>query len=389
MLKRVLAISPEFNEEFVLYQPWRQIHELGVRMNKKGIEFVIGTNTTNEDEINGLKILKLKQKNLRVLSKPSKEKISQLNPDIIYWQGNPLSGIYIKKNKIDNIPIILYISTVHMLWKEIKNLTLKEILQSNLLNFLTAFSPFKKLVCDLNHKNITGIIVSNNTIKERLLQLGVKNDKIITAPLCFEADFIKLNQKNDINKPFTICYLGPSPSIRGTDILLDVVEMFKKNNLTIHLDFLLRSTNPEKEKIFFTEKCNKKGISELVTIKAGILDRYTISKEIMNSDVVVIPTKFVWNEPPLAILEAMMLGKAVVTTNVCGIPELITNNGFTVNPNKLSFYECLKMLYDNPKLREEVGNRAKEFTQSLPGWDEMTNWTINILESFARKHNES
>lgn len=389
MLKRVLAISPEFNEEFVLYQPWKQIHELGLRMNKKGIEFAIATNGTNKDEIKGLKILKLKQKNLRILSKSSREKISQLNPDVIYWQGNPLSGVYVKKNHINNIPIVLYISTVHMLWKEIKNLTLKEILRSNLLNFVTAFFPFKKLVCDLNHENIAGIIVPNNTIKERLLQLGVKNGKIMIAPLCFEADFPRLNQKTDTNMPFTICYLGPSPSIRGTDILLDVVEMFKKDNLTIHLNFLLRTTNPEKEKIFFSEKCNKKGISELVTIKTGILDRYTISKEILNSDAIVLPTKFVWNEPPLAILEAMMLGKTVVTTNVCGLPELITNNGFTVNPNKFSFYECLKMLYGDPKLRKEVGDRAKEFVQSLPNWDEMTKWIIGALESFSSKYNEN
>jgi len=57
MLKKVLTISPEFNEEFIRYQPWKQIHELGKRMSARGIEFVIATNATEKKEIGGLKII--------------------------------------------------------------------------------------------------------------------------------------------------------------------------------------------------------------------------------------------------------------------------------------------------------------------------------------------
>ena len=56
------------------------------------------------------------------------------------------------------------------------------------------------------------------------------------------------------------------------------------------------------------------------------------------SDIIVIPTKYVHNEPPLVILEAMNLGKAVITTNVCGLPEIVKDNGFLVEPNSKSFF---------------------------------------------------
>jgi phosphatidyl-myo-inositol dimannoside synthase len=389
MLKKILIISPEFNEEFIRYQPWKQLFELGLRMKQRGIECIIGTNATNSKEINSIDILKLDQKNLRILTNESKEKIIRLNPDIIFWQGNPLSGIYLKKNKVNNIPIILYVSTIHMMWLEIKNLSIKEIFQSNLLSFFMAFFPFSNLVKNLNNSNIAGIIVPNNSVNQRLIKLGVVREKIKISPLCFESDLPDTQNKKLKQKLFTICYLGPSPSVRGTDIILDVIEMFSKNQIPIHLNFLLRTPNPEIEKAFFEKKCAKKQISNFVTIDAGLLDRNSISHEILNSNVVVIPTKFVWNEPPLAILEAMALGKPIVTSNVCGLTELIGNNGFTVNPNSLSFYECIKKIYDDPNLETKMGEKAKEFALSLPNWNKMTDWMIQTFESFQRNKNEN
>jgi len=387
MFKKILIVSPEFNEEFIRYQPWKQLFELGLRMKQRGIECIIGTNATNSDEINSMTILKLDQKNLRVLTDESKEKIIKLNPDIILWQGNPLSGIYMKKNNVNNIPIILYISTIHMQWSEIKNLSIREIFQSNFLSFLMAFPPFRNFVKNLNHSNVKGIIVPNNSVSERLVKLGVNREKIKTSPLCFESDLPSIEHKKINQKQFTICYLGPSSSVRGTDIVLDVIEMFSKNKSPIHLNFLLRTTDLEKEKNFFIKKCLKKQISNYVTITAGLLDRVRISEELSNSNVIVIPTKFVWNEPPLAILEAMSLGKPIVTSNVCGLPELIGNNGFTVNPNTLSFYKCIKKIYENPDLEMEMGKRAEKFASSLPNWDEMTNWMTQTLESFQGNQN--
>jgi phosphatidyl-myo-inositol dimannoside synthase len=384
MLKKILIISPEFNEEFVRYQPWKQLFELGLRMKQRGIDCVIGTNATNSKEINGMEILTFHQKNLRTLTDESKKKIIDLDPDIILWQGNPLSGIYLKNNNVNNIPIILYVSTIHMQWSEIKNLSIKEILQTNLLSFFMSFPLLRNTVKNLNHQNIAGIIVPNNSVNNRLVQLGVVNEKIRIAPLCFESDLPYIEHQKTNSKHFTICYLGPSPSVRGTDIILDVIEMFSKNGIPIHLKFLLRTPNPEKEKNFFVKKCLKKQISNYVSINAGLLDRTQLSEELYDSNVIVIPTKFVWNEPPLAILEAMALGKPVIASNVCGLPELIGDNGFTVNPTSDAFYKCIKTIYTNHDLEIEIGNKAKNFILSLPNWDKMTDWMIQTFESFQR-----
>lgn len=386
MLKKVLAVVPEFNNEFLHYQPWHLFYKLGIRMSKRGINFVIATEATDQNEIKGIKIMKLEEKKLRILSKLSMKKILDFNPDVIFWMGNPLSGNYIKKNSLGNIPIILYVSSMHMMWKEIKNLTLHEILKSNLLNFFTAFFPFKNLVKDLNHGNIIKIIVPNNTIKDRLVKLGVFENKITKAPLCYESDFEKnVTAEAGSNKLFTLCYLGPSTSIRGTKILFDLIENLKNENTPVNLNFLLRTPNPETERPFFENLCQQKKISEFVKIQAGFKNKKSLEQEMIKSDLIIIPTKFVHNEPPLVILEAMDLGKPVVTTNVCGLKELIGENGFVVNPNTQSFLKFINFAMKNPKLLQETGKKGKKFVESLPDWDAMTDWTIKILEDCYKK----
>lgn len=390
MIKKILIISPEFNEEFVLYQPWRQIFELGISMKRKGLDFTIGSNSTNKNEIKELKILYLDQKELRVLTSDSKNKILQIKPDVILWMGNPLSGKYLKKNFFEDIPIVLYISTIQMTWKEIKNLTIKEIFQSNFVNFLTSFPPFSNLVKNLNHNNISGIITANQTIKNRLISLGVIEHKIKVTPLCFESNFNhkSIQHMSTSTKTFTICYLGPIFSIRGVDLLLDVVALLKKSNFLIHLDFLLRTTTIQEDKSNLIEKCKSRGILDLVKIDAGILDRKFVFETILNSDAVVLPTKFVWNEPPLAILETMILGKPVITTNVCGLPELVEGRGIILNPDKKSFHdEIIKLANDRKKL-SSIGEKGMEFVKSLPGWDYLADWFIATLEQFLQDFNK-
>ena len=386
MLKKLLVISPQFNEEFILYQPWRQFYELGLKLSSMGIDYAIATDAASQQEIKGIKIIPLKQKNIHVLTESSKKQILEFNPDVILWMANSLSGMYIKKNNIANIPIVLYISTFHITWKELQNLTIKEILQSGFINVIASFFPFKNLVKNLNHKTISGIISSNNSIKKCLMDLGVFEDKILVAPLCFEASNpVKSDNKKNSNSPFTICYLGPAYSIRGVDMLLDTMHMLKKANHDVHLQFLLRTTNKEHEEKTLLEKCKKRQITDMVSIHAGILEKDFIAQIITSSDAVVIPTKFVWNEPPLAVLEAMSLGIPVITSNVCGLPELIGDNGFTINPNSGSLYTCIKSLLNDRTLLQQKGEQGKKFATSLSGWNEFAQWVVNSLDKLANK----
>lgn len=66
---------------------------------------------------------------------------------------------------------------------------------------------------------------------------------------------------------------------------------------------------------------------------------------------------------PVAVLEAMAYGKAVVSTNVGGIPKLIEHgeNGYLCEPGDTAkLTEYLLHLMENPEKREKFGMQARE-----------------------------
>ncbi len=84
------------------------------------------------------------------------------------------------------------------------------------------------------------------------------------------------------------------------------------------------------------------------------------------ADVFVLPS---YNEGlPMALLEAMSWGLAVITTAVGGIPEVVTQNqnGLLVNPGDIQqLSEAMKSLIADENLRISLGNNARVRVKNL------------------------
>ena len=62
---------------------------------------------------------------------------------------------------------------------------------------------------------------------------------------------------------------------------------------------------------------------------------------------------------PLSILEAMAAGLPVVSTDVGGIKDIVTDNGILVpSEDSLAMEEAILKLINNPSLREEKGKKS-------------------------------
>jgi glycogen synthase len=92
----------------------------------------------------------------------------------------------------------------------------------------------------------------------------------------------------------------------------------------------------------------------------GRLDLTDVRSCLSQSDIFVLPS--LWENCPYACLEAMAAGRAIVSTNQGGMPELIRNgeNGLLAHSGyPASYMACLERLIEDNPFRERLGAAAR------------------------------
>src|SRR3972149_2265772 len=76
---------------------------------------------------------------------------------------------------------------------------------------------------------------------------------------------------------------------------------------------------------------------------------------------------------PVVLLEAMISGLAIITTNDTGCAEVVGSDSILVNPKDPSaIREALKRLIDNPDLCDRLGKFARKRAEKFFGWNTVT-----------------
>jgi glycosyltransferase involved in cell wall biosynthesis len=101
-----------------------------------------------------------------------------------------------------------------------------------------------------------------------------------------------------------------------------------------------------------------------------------------NSLFVVLPS--LYEALPIVVLEAMACGKAVIASDVGGIPMLIRHgkNGFLTHPGDLkSLEDAIKMLCDDENLRKNMGIFGRELLEKEFTSEKMVDRTLKLYDS--------
>jgi glycosyltransferase involved in cell wall biosynthesis len=137
---------------------------------------------------------------------------------------------------------------------------------------------------------------------------------------------------------------------------LPLIEAFlklSKENSNLHL--LMVGDGDQKEE--GVQLVKKLGLEQRVTMSPFRLD---VPDVIAASDIYVLPS--LWEGLPIALLEAMAMGKAVVGSRVDGTSEVIEDakNGLLVEPGKLvaGLEEKIALLGRDVSLRARLGKQA-------------------------------
>ena len=89
---------------------------------------------------------------------------------------------------------------------------------------------------------------------------------------------------------------------------------------------------------------------------------------------------------PLSLLEAQLMKKPVISTNVGGIPELMIDNetGFLINKGDFSTWiKKIEYLLSNEDKRIMMGEKGRKFTEENFNWDKIVTDFLNILENYG------
>lgn len=295
-----------------------------------------------------------------------KKQCQHFNPDIVHIQGNG-SRFYVNK-VFKGIPIV---STPHaILSNEYKNLRKK----SEKFNYKIMMYVEKKRI-----KLLSGILYIADFYKEFFEKkypacTTKKNITLSNAvrPIFFEKDH-KIADTNEL------VYVGVINRRKNLTTLLEALNELVSENINFHLN-IVGGFDDADYQAEIENYISQKKLSDNITFH-GWKTQSEVLEIIQARDIFILPSKA--EGLPISIAEALSLGKVVVSSDVGGIPEMITHgeNGFLFSPEKpKDIVKLLSNLYNNSSLIRSIGNKAKEIAikKYLPL--EVANSTLNFYQ---------
>ena len=400
MQMNVLFVCEGLTHSTVIAQPWRHVHEIAKRMMKNGNDVHVLTDRAHflpseNEEIDGVPVYRIRKGRFLFDSEELLESLNSGDVDIVNWHGSDTwSAIHLwrlRKKLRNHVVWTLHSGPISI--KDIKNLNYLEFFSlykfwNNLLNALCPSFLIRKWA---DTPQVKLIITLSKRLKEHLQSIGSgeENIKVIRSGVDTEkfqpSAVSNINcEKQDLGfqkEDLILVYFGPLSPFRGSDTIISAMPKILERIPSAKLLLLARgfSGNDEETKL---EKLVKRG-KEIVLIP-GSLEQKTLIRYLGIADVVVLPFKF-WPqvECPLTLLEAMAMGKPLITTNVGAIPEIVVDgeNGILVAPGKPEdLAKAAITLLTDKDLSVSIAKNALTYVQSFHDWNVIVQQTLDAFQ---------
>jgi len=208
-------------------------------------------------------------------------------------------------------------------------------------------------------------LVEGNHMKEKLINLGCKTEKIKIQHIGVDVDKFKYSERKleDINKKFKILFCGRFIEKKGLIYALKAVKKVLYNFPNIEL----RIIGDGDFKSEIVEFIHKENIEDKVVL-LGYQPHDVFLKEVQNAHLLLQPSITASDGDseggaPVVLLEAQAAGLPVISTYHADIPEVVINgkSGFLVpERNSDAIAEKLEYLIDNPSLLVELGKYGRK-----------------------------
>jgi glycosyltransferase involved in cell wall biosynthesis len=224
------------------------------------------------------------------------------------------------------------------------------------------------------------VIAVSEEWKKWLSQI-VPPDRVLVFRNCISVDAITRHVSPNGAKALFLGSVGPR---KGAFDLLEAVGRLKSTGCPLQVWV----AGFEERKGDFTRASGRSDelqLGDAFQLLGNVRGREKVDL-LKNASFFVLPS---YNEGlPMAILEAMAAGLAVVATPVGGIPEVVRDgdNGFLVRPGDVeTLAEKLALLANDRTLREFMGQRSREIAEQELDVKPYAERLIGLYEAIARR----
>lgn len=183
-----------------------------------------------------------------------------------------------------------------------------------------------------------------------------------------------------------ILFVGHAGRGKGLHSVIQAFAQLHRENIV--RDWMLSVVGPMKSGPYLSDvqrTIDQHQLSAKIQFKGFLLPEQ-LEEEYKSSAFLVLPS--LQETAPMSIAEAMASGLPVIATDVGGIPYMVENgkSGFiaSVNNND-ALSKAMKHLIENPDMRKQFGNRAREIAESRWQPDKIAKQTVEVYRTIINE----
>ncbi|MBD3342890.1 MAG: glycosyltransferase [Candidatus Lokiarchaeota archaeon] len=244
---------------------------------------------------------------------------------------------------------------------------------------------FDKIITKhIYEKNLKKIICVSDSLKKRLISLGIKEEILKTIPNGVDiSEFYRrkdsrfldkyLNGRNDFKR---VIFVGRLDYQKGVEYLIRAIPMVVAEYQEVHF-FILGNGNLE---IMLKNLVNDLHIQDYVTF-LNFIPLEKMPDFYSSADIFCLPS--IHEGFPLSIAESLSVGLIIVASKTEGIPEAISENknGFLVNPRDYKHLssKLVKALTLDDSEINKISNKNIRLSRKRYSWEKIIK---NIYQTY-------
>lgn len=222
-----------------------------------------------------------------------------------------------------------------------------------LLRWKLRETRFVRSISDFNRRFLEELYPSEAKGKIIVIHVGIE-------PAAYEENARRLQVTPD-GPPRILCVAAHKP-YKGLPVLIEACALLRDEGIALRCDIV--GDGPMRGEL--EAMIRARGLEKIVTL-AGPRPQEEVARMMAEARLFALPSIVAADGQmegiPVALMEAMASGRAVVTTSISGIPELVEHdrNGLLVKPGDArAFADALKTLLRDPDRAAEMGRQGQK-----------------------------